>query len=283
MKHLIASNKKLAEKFGTKHIHITPEEIKKVYSRNVLSVDSDAKTSKGVAKGYLTGILYLSPSNLFTDVNLCPFASDACRSACLFSAGRGQFYSTTRARVIKTIAFLEDPTLFVAAIVRSIESLVRKAGKLGLIPAVRLNGTSDINWVAYRGFVLRAGDKRPNVFEYFPNVQFYDYTKRPRMSATNKYKNYHITFSDSGENREFIDIQPEQINIAVVFSGKALPSTYNGKTVINGDESDLRFLDPEGVIVGLIAKGKARKQESSFIHRAGLAVFQAPHTNQKAG
>lgn len=273
MKHLISSNKKLSDKFGTKHIHITPEEIKAVYKRNVLSVDSDAKTSKGAAKGYLTGILYLSPSNLFTDVNLCPFASEACRSACLFTAGRGQFYSTTRARVIKTIAFLEDSTLFVAAVLRSIEQLVRKAGRLGLTPAVRLNGTSDIDWTKQRGFVLRAGDKRPNVFEYFPNVQFYDYTKRPRMSAVNKYSNYHITFSDSGDNREFIDIQPEHINIATVFSGKHLPATYQGKQVINGDDSDLRFLDPEGVIVGLIAKGKARKQESSFI----------VNLNQKAG
>jgi hypothetical protein len=85
------------------------------------------------------------------------------------------------------------------------------------------------------------------------------------MSATNKHENYHITFSDSGDNREFIDIQPEQINIATVFSGKVLPDMYKGKKVINGDDSDLRFLDPKGVIVGLIAKGKARKQESSFI------------------
>ncbi len=224
-----------------------------VYKRNVLSIDSDAKTSKGVAKGYLTGILYLSPSNLFTGINLCPFASEACRSACLFSAGRGQFYSTTRARVIKTIAFLEDPTLFVAAVLRSIESLVKKARKLGLVPVVRLNGTSDIDWTRY------------GIFSRFPTVQFYDYTKRPRMSATNKHENYHITFSDSGDNREFIDIQPEQINIATVFSGKVLPDMYKGKKVINGDDSDLRFLDPKGVIVGLIAKGKARKQESSFI------------------
>jgi len=260
-RHLEVSNKKLAEKYGTKHKPIESHEVEAVYMHNVLSVDSDAKTSKGVAKGYLTGILYLSPSNLFTDVNLCPFASEACRSACLFSAGRGQFYITTRARVIKTIAFLSDPLRFMGTIVRSIDSLIKKAKRLNLIPTVRLNGTSDIDWTRFN---LKDDLEHIDIFEYFRNVQFYDYTKRPRLAVRNDHRNYHITFSDSGDNQEYIDIQPEHTNIATVFAGKQLPATYNGKTVINGDESDLRFLDPKGVIVGLLAKGKAKKDSLGF-------------------
>jgi hypothetical protein len=261
-RHLATANEKLLKVYGTKHRNIEAREIEAVYRRNVLSVDADAKTSKGVQKGYLTGILYLSPSNLFTSVNLCPFASEACRSACLFTAGRGQFYSTTRARVVKTIAFLSDPDRFVQSIKKSINSLIKKAKRLNLIPVVRLNGTSDINWARFN---LKDDLEHIDIFEYFRDVQFYDYTKRPRMAETNTAKNYHITFSDSGDNREFIDIQPEAINIATVFAGKQLPETYRGKQVVNGDESDLRFLDQTGVIVGLLAKGKAKKSDNDFV------------------
>jgi hypothetical protein len=260
--HLITANEKLLKVYGTKHKNIELSEIEAVYKRNVLSVDADAKTSKGIQKGYLTGILYLSPSNLFTDVNLCPFASEACRSACLFTAGRGQFYSTTRARVVKTLAFLSDPDRFVQSIKKSIESLTKKAKKLQLIPVVRLNGTSDINWSRFN---LKDDLEHIDIFEYFRNVQFYDYTKRPRLAVKNDHRNYHITFSDSGDNQEHIDSQLNHTNIATVFAGKQLPATYQGKQVINGDESDLRFLDPMGVIVGLLAKGKAKKSVNGFV------------------
>ncbi len=259
--HLTTANEKLLKVYGTKHKNIELSEIEAVYKRNVLSVDADAKTSKGVQKGYLTGILYLSPSNLFTSVNLCPFASNACRSACLFSAGRGQFYSTTRARVIKTVAFLSDPLRFMGSIVRSIDSLIKKAKRLNLIPTVRLNGTSDIDWTKFN---LKDDMEHIDIFEYFRNVQFYDYTKRPRATIKNSHRNYHITFSDSGDNREYIDMQLDQTNIATVFFGKVLPEIFKGKRVINGDESDLRFLDPKGVIVGLLAKGKAKKDTLGF-------------------
>ena len=262
MNHLIVANEKLLKVYGSKHRNIEPSEIEAVYKRNVLSVDADAKTSKGVQKGYLTGILYLSPSNLFTSVNLCPFASDACRSACLFSAGRGKFYSTTRARVIKTVAFLSDSLRFMGAIIRSIYSLIKKAKRLNLIPTVRLNGTSDIDWTKFN---LKDDAEHIDIFEYFRNVQFYDYTKRPRAAIKNTHANYNLTFSDSGDNREYIDIQPQDTNIATVFFGKVLPEIFQGKRVINGDESDLRFLDPKGIIVGLLAKGAAKKASNGFI------------------
>jgi len=260
-RHLVTANEKLLKVYGAKHRNIEFSEIEAVYKRNVLSVDADAKTSKGVQKGYLTGILYLSPSNLFTSVNLCPFASEACKAACLFSAGRGQFYSTTRARVTKTVAFLSDPLRFMGSIVRSIDSLIKKAKRLNLIPTVRLNGTSDIDWTKFN---LKDDMEHIDIFEYFRDIQFYDYTKRPRAAIKNSHRNYHITFSDSGGNREYIDIQPQATNIATVFFGKTLPESYNGKQVVNGDESDLRFLDQTGVIVGLLAKGKAKKDDLGF-------------------
>jgi len=55
-----------------------------------------------------------------------------------------------------------------------------------------------------------------------------------------------------------------------------MPETYNGLPVFNGDESDLRFLDPQGVIVGLYAKGKAKKDTSGFVKivQAGPSLLE---------
>lgn len=256
------ANERLRALYFDKHKPITKADIDAVYKRNVLSVDADAKTSKGVQLGYLTGILYLSPSNQFTKVNLCPFASQACRAACLFSAGRGRFYSVTRARIVKTLALLMDSDSFMQSVVRSIKSLEKKAKRLGLIPAVRLNGTSDLDWSKYN---LKDDTEHIDIFEYFRNVQFYDYTKRPRAVINNTARNYHLTFSDSGTNEGFILSQPEYINIATVFLDKELPDIYNGKRVVNGDSHDLRFLDPQGVIIGLKAKGMAKGTFNSFV------------------
>jgi hypothetical protein len=58
-----------------------------------------------------------------------------------------------------------------------------------------------------------------------------------------------------------------QGNAAVVF--QTLPDTFLGLQVINGDEHDLRHLDPKGVIVGLLPKGrKAKRDTSGFVVRA---------------
>ena len=259
---LAVANNRLSDLYPNKHSNITVLDIDAVYGRNILSVDADAKTSKGVQLGYLTGILYLSPSDQFTKVNLCPFASAGCRSACLFSAGRGRFYSVTRARVIKTIALLSDSDRFMQALVKSIKGIEKKAKRLGLIPTIRLNGTSDLDWSRYN---LKDDMEHIDIFEYFRNIQFYDYTKRPNAVKNNHAKNYYLTFSDSGTNDKYIAQQPHGINIATVFLTKELPDIWNGKRVIDGDKSDLRFLDPYNVIVGLKAKGMAKGTFNSFV------------------
>ena len=121
-----------------------------------------------------------------------------------------------------------------------------KNDKFGVMREMVLNGTSD-EWKLARALAAK-----------FPEVEFYDYTKIPapwkRVTA-----NYHLTFSFSGTNLPAcIDALQHGINVAVVFSG-SLPATWHGYPVINGDESDLRFLDPVGVIVGLSTKGDAKK------------------------
>jgi hypothetical protein len=107
-----------------------------------------------------------------------------------------------------------------------------------------------------------------NIFEAFPNVQFYDYTKVLGRKVQG-ISNYHLTFSAAdGNDGDVTKAISQGYNIATVFGIKKtvpMPELYLGTPVYNGDESDLRFLDPKGVIVGLYAKGKAKKDTSGFV------------------
>jgi hypothetical protein len=233
---------------------------------NLLSINADAKTRKGTAFGVMTGILYLAPSNESKVVNTCPKASPGCRRSCLYSAGRGAMSNVRNARIAKTVMFKNDPTQFLIITIQNIFALCKKATKANLVAATRLNGTSDVAWET----VLINGK---NIMEINPEHQFYDYTKR--IDRIRKYatgmmpKNYHLTFSRSENNDvEVAEALALGVNVAVVFSGNTLPKTYMGRSVINGDEHDARFLDPKGVIVGLKAKGKAKKDTSGFVVKA---------------
>jgi hypothetical protein len=219
---------------------------------NYLSVGSDAKTVKGEKEGYLTGILYLAPAQEAGGRTLCPFSTAGCRAVCLYTAGRGGMKSVRDARVRKTLDFLRDPDAFVVKIKEDIELLIAQAKRKGMTPAVRLNGTTDIEWEKY------------GIMDKFPDLQFYDYTKWPCGKRMSIPKNYHLTYSFSEKPRATLDAigwKMRGFNTAVVFAG-GLPKTFLVNTsdlpVIDGDLSDLRFLDPKGVIVGLKTKGKAR-------------------------
>jgi hypothetical protein len=214
----------------------------------------NTKTVKGEALGYMTFIMHLAPSTL-SGYNTCPMASAGCAAACLNTAGRGRFTAIQEARIRKTKWFFEDRESFMAQLVKDIQAAIRKADREQMIPVFRLNGTSDIRWetVPVAGF--------RNIMSMFPNVQFYDYTKL--TNRKNIPSNYHITFSRSESNDAYVTTMMNRgFNVAIVFD--VLPETYNGVKVIDGTETDLRFLDDKNVIVGLIAKGKAKKDNSGF-------------------
>ncbi len=237
----------------------------------LLTVEN-AKTIKGESLGYLTGILYLAPANESGVMNVCPMATAGCMADCLYTAGRGVFQQIKDARIKKTKWLATDRAGFVAQLRKDIVSLARKAERDGLTAAVRVNGTSDLAWLAMQ----MAGE--------FPAIQFYDYTKLPkpwqRVSP-----NYHLAFSLSESNFSDAMLALEHgVNVAVVFNtkkGQPLPETWNGYTVIDGDHHDLRFLDDRGVIVGLRAKGKARKSVTGFVQIASLTGAQIAETLQK--
>ena len=236
------------------------------------------KAAKSTKFGYLTGILYLAPytkaATVDRDINLCPNACNAnCVDLCLDESGRGRFDSVTDARIKKTHYFYDEPEKAMANLVHSIEGLIRKANKMGLIPNVRLNGTSDMSPVNggtlwERVPAVRNGKLFENIFKAFPDLAFHDYTKLPRQLDIT---NYHLTASYSPvESYEATNRQAEKLgmNQAVVFFDK-LPETFNGKQVIDGDESDLRFLDPANSIVGLVVKKTPNfnDKDKSFIER----------------
>jgi hypothetical protein len=250
-------NNDLQAQFGAKHTLITLDDIEAVYGRNVLGIQADAKTSKGIGKGYLTGILYLAPASL-SGVNVCPKSSAGCRAACLFSAGRGRFYSINRARVVKTLAYHFDTPRFILTVKKSIKSLLVKAKNKGLIPVVRLNGTSDLLW-----------ERNSDIIQSYPHVTFYDYTKITKRLNFSIPANYHLTVSLSESNEADAKLALSKgYSVAAVFRTADLPDTFLGHTVVNGDSTDLRFLDPRGVVVGLKAKGKAKQDTSGFVRDA---------------
>ena len=215
----------------------------------VLTV-GNTKTVKGEKLGYMTFILHFAPATL-SGYQVCPGASEGCTDACLNTSGRGRFASIQAARIRKTKWFFEDRVSFMDALVKDIHAAIRKAERENMIPVFRLNGTSDIRWET-----VQVGGFR-NVMEMFPTMQFYDYTKLP--NRRNLPSNYHLTFSRSESNEHII---PNDMNVAVVFD--TLPETFMGRKGIDGTDTDLRFLDPQGVVVGLVAKGKAKKDNSGF-------------------
>lgn len=230
-------------------------------SKNLLSVDTNPKTVKGQRYGYLTGVLYLSPSDV-SGYQVCPMAKTAgCEAACLNTAGRGAMNSVAVARKAKTLAFFENREAFMARLAENIATLVRKAAKRGLVPLVRLNGTSDIRWesVPY--------GEHANIFAQFPDVQFYDYTKLSNRRGIPA--NYDLTFSYSGLPGYQSHVERAAragMRIAVVFRERAhIPDSFIGLRCVDGDDSDLRHIDPQGVVVALYAKGPAKRDYSGFV------------------
>ena len=223
----------------------------------LLNYYSQTKMAKGEKFGYKTAILHLAPFTL-SGKNVCPKASPECAAACLNTSGRGQMGSVQKARLDKTNYFWTNKNGFLWDLSREIEQLKKRARNQGFKFAVRLNGTSDLAWHRMK---LEGGS---SLMQLHPDVQFYDYTKVLNY-LDHDLKNYDVTFSDSGRNDSDIsEAIKSGHNVAVVFQDK-LPKKWLDRKVINGDRHDLRFRDPRGVIVGLVAKGQGRKINNKFI------------------
>jgi hypothetical protein len=225
----------------------------------LLSVNSNPKIDKSnkIQKKYWSCIMHLRP----VSTKICPYQDIAgCKTGCLNTAGLGGVYPSIQdARQKKTDLFLNDQEEFMRVLVKDIHTFIRACNRKDKLPAIRLNGTSDIQWeyIAIDGY--------ENIFKMFPSVQFYDYTKIPTRKVEH-IPNYHLTWSYSEANDKYaklFDTVPN--NKAVVFRTKDLPRMFKGLKVINGDTHDMRFLDTPNSVIGLKAKGQARKDTSGFV------------------
>jgi hypothetical protein len=226
----------------------------RMLARPLLTFDN-AKTVKGEAQGYRTAILYLAAADYAGVRDMCAHKSAACYVGCLLNAGRAALFITVNAaRVRKTWEYDADRVLFGERLKLEVAAAQRFCARHAVTLCVRLNGTSDMDWRAVIGA--------------FPETQFYDYTKNPYRRALTP--NYHLTFSRSESAANAIACAETPLNVAVVFGvkrGAPLPSHYMGRPVVDGDLSDLRFLDPDGVVVGLRAKGPAKRDTLGFVVR----------------
>lgn len=249
----------------------------------LLSNSPNPKIAKGKALGVWTFVLHLAPAKL-SGFEVCPMRTLGCTNACLNTGGRGGMMagvsrlthamveagiqnSIQKARIRKTKRFFTERDAFMADLASDVGKAVKRAVKQGFTPAFRLNGTSDIRWENYAvpGF--------KNIFEAFPDVQFYDYTKIPNRK--NIPANYHLTFSLADGNDASARLALENgLNVAAVFRDKVKVAQYEAENfavsgrmfpVFNGDKSDVRFRDPAGHVIALFAKGHAKKDMSGFV------------------
>jgi hypothetical protein len=246
-----------------------------------LLTPGNPKTAKGQKKGYLTFILHLAPAKL-SGYEVCPKRSAGCTAACLNTAGRGGMMSGVShltfamiesgivntiqaARIRRTKRFFEARQVFLTDLVWDIRKAIRFADRYDVIPVFRLNGTSDIRWETIG--VASEGGRR--IFDIFPDVQFYDYTKIE--NRRNVPANYDLTFSKADGNETAATTALfNGMRVAAVFRKRSIVESYmqtgyGGFPVIDGDDSDLRFLEPKGVIVGLYAKGNGKTDTSGFV------------------
>ena len=232
--------------------------------------ESNPKVAKNMKLDVLTIPHNLSPAKE-SGFEVCAQRSVGCTIACLHTAGNPVYLpAKLNARIQRTLAFFKCREAYLALMAYELQAHLIKANKVGMKAAARLNTTSDIEWSAMR---LNCGR---NLFELFPSIQYYDYTKiikRAIKWASNKLPpNYHITFSKNESNDNHVkQALLVGCNVAICFD--ELPESYMGIDVFNGDLSDYRPSDPLGVVIGLRAKGLARSDTSGFTVRTKESAY----------
>jgi hypothetical protein len=228
---------------------------------NLLSnAKTNAKTKKMLDEfGYEGVIHYMAPHKVGDGKHtVCPYSTGGCRDSCLYTAGRGAMRMVQGSRINKTLEFLTNKQAYADRMFAELVNLEKRAIKKGYTPVARLNGTSDIRWEEYIDM------------ESLPNIQFYDYTKDYHRMQTYMRdglpENYHLTYSYSERSswKEAHFITAKGHNVAIVFRNR-IPKRYMEIKVITGMTHDFRSRDAKGVIIGLLARGRAKKDDTGFV------------------
>jgi len=251
---------------------------------NGLSNFKISKSEKFMGGKYSTVVLHLAPASI-SGYNMCPGSSKGCRDACLNQAGQGgmtqgeigekrlEDSSIHQARVGKTTLLKEYTDIFFMKLKTELNNFVSRCGVKESKPCVRLNGTSDVNWM-----FIKDPETKKTILELYPEIQFYDYTKVfNRLKQSEKFSNYHLTFSLSENNhKQGMKALEMGFNLTAVFDSKLdIPETFLGYPVFTADDTDLRFLDNElykqdkAMVLYLKEKGyMGKRDKSGFIVRS---------------
>jgi hypothetical protein len=199
---------------------------------------------------------------LYPNKDLCKF-SDHCFNTCLKTSGR--LPMAKNAMINRTKLLYQDNDTFVNNLELELRKAKKAANKKGKFLAYRFNGTSD------RFEEIKAMLDKPSQ----PFDKAYDYTKDfKRVLDFQGYKGYDLTFSFDGHNAiesQYL-LDNKIANVSIVLTTKReqeLPKEYtlNGTTypILDGDKHDLRFTEAKGYLIGLRAKGKAIKNNGTFV------------------
>ena len=228
-------------------------------------VNNSTKHEKAFKYNEMVYTIYLAPAKS-SGYEVCPGRTAECTLLCLNESGRNKMNTEREvirnSRIKKTRLFHEEHQFFVKWVFEEIKLARKKAEKLNYRFSVRLNNTSDISPEDF--YILNENGTRVNILEYFNDVKFYDYTKVPeRLELTKKYSNYDLTFSFSGTNKfDCLQMLKNDVRVSVVF--KTVPETFWGYPVVNGDNYDMRYLDPKQSIIGLKFKQVRNKLDKRY-------------------
>jgi hypothetical protein len=242
-----------------------------------------AKPAKIGRKPIIAAILYMAAADT-SGYELCSGRTTGCTVSCLGFTGHGGIgvkrtktavigtNGVQEARIRKAVAFMERREAFTGDLVREVAALERRARKLRGAPVIRLNGTTDVDWLKVP--VVRNGRTFPHMFAAFPGVMFYDYTKRRGVATTRTNvtpRNYRVVFSRAetmANQIEAMRVLHDGGSVAVVFSTRKrqpLPTEWNGFRVVDADVHDFVFLHGDNVVLGLRAKGTTHRDRSGFV------------------
>jgi len=223
------------------------------------------KTNSDSESKFVVKTLQLAPHKVAGKNSICPDSTPGCRRSCIYLAGHGRFAKTQSARMLRTQMYHKYPSSFLYKLDDELNKFEKSANKKGKSPCVRLNCYSDIPWET-----LTVRDNK-NIFDLHPKIQFYDYTKSKQRMLNfidgQLPSNYYLVFSRSEANEsECKEILERGGNVAAVF--QEVPSTWLDAKVVDGDSSDLRFLEgKQGIVIGLYEKGIGKQDPTGFVIR----------------
>lgn len=241
---------------------------------------SSAKIDAGTRVGILSTVLYMMPA-ASSGREACAGRSAGCTAACLAEGtGRMSMSGPRQARIRRHASFFADRGRFLADLHDEVRAHERRAVRAGKVPAVRLNGTTDLPWHRMP-YTAHDGTRYARIHDAFPRVRFYEYTKHP-LSVQSKGgipANLWLTFSVSerpdAEDRAAAYLDAGYSAAVVTFTKRHEPPAWWAlagiRPTVDGDAHDARFLDPAGSVVILAAKGRAKHDTSGFVKSPAAA------------